>query len=360
MIYNAQRYSRPVLILGAGVQCARARTVAFAESLGWPVALTWGAIDILPTDHPLNVGAFGTHALRAPNFVVQNADFLLTVGTRLDTKATGTPLDSFARAAEILMVDIDSAEIAKFGGRVKGLNWDCRQLYRDFSMETAPLGDWWAQVRRWQARWPVPSSGPYAHVLALSSGFGEGDIIVSDTGHALAWCMQSFKIKENQRFIHAWNNTPMGYGLPAAIGAAFANPGKDIRLITGDGGLQLNIQEWATVAHHKLPISTYLFNNRGHGMCRQTQHQWLGGEFPSTSEAGGLACPDFKAIAQAYGVHLEEIEIPFDAQLTPCVQAGRPNEDAHPLLDRDELREQMLIPLYGEVSARTCPWYDVP
>ena len=346
MIYNAKTFKRPVLILGAGVQCARAEARAFAERLGWPVALTWGAIDVLPSAHPLNVGGFGTHALRAPNFVVQNADFLLTIGTRLDTKATGTPIESFARAARILMVDIDGAEIAKFGNRVTGLQWDCRTFFDKVSVERAPIDDWWAQVALWQARWPVPSSGPYAHVLRLSEAFGDGDIIVSDTGHALAWCMQALQIKENHRFIHAFNNTPMGYGLPAAIGAAFANPQRTIRLICGDGGLQLNIQEFATVAHHRLKIKTYLFNNYGHGMCRQSQRQWLGGEFHSTSKDGGLACPDFRAIAAAYGVSLKEIIIPFDAELTPCVKAGYPNEDAHPLLDRQELREQMLIPLW--------------
>ena len=356
MIYNAAKYSRPVLIFGAGVQCAREEAVAFAERLGWPVALTWGAIDLLPSSHPLNVGGFGTHALRAPNFVVQNADFLLTIGTRLDTKATGTPLESFARAADIWMCDIDSTEIAKFGGRVTGWNMDCRTFMATFQPEMGDLAPWWAQVRRWAIRWPIPSSGPYAHVLRLSEAFGEGDIIVSDTGHALAWCMQAFRFKRGQRFVHAFNNTPMGYGLPAAIGAAFAYPDRAIRLITGDGGLQLNIQEFATVAHHRLNISTYLFNNRGHGMCRQTQTQWLGGVYPATSFTGGLACPDFKAIARAYGVHLEHITIPFDAELTPCVQAGRPNEDAHPLMEREELRSEMLIPLWGDAGAT--PYYD--
>ena len=354
-MYISPKYNRPVLIFGAGVQCAREQAVAFAEALGWPVALTWGAIDLLPSTHPLNVGGFGTHALRMPNFVVQNADFLLTIGTRLDTKATGTPLESFARAARILMVDVDSAEIAKFGGRVQGINQDCRE-FMDTRVEGGQIDAWWAQVRRWALRWPIPSSGPYAHVLRLSEAFGEGDIIVSDTGHALAWCMQALRFKRNQRFIHAFNNTPMGYGLPAAIGAAFANPGRQIRLICGDGGLQLNIQEWATVAHHNLPITTYLFNNRGHGMCRQTQHQWLGGAYPSTSHEGGLACPNFKAIAQAYGVALHEFTIPFDAQLSPCVQAGRPNEDAHPLMERDELRSEMLIPLWGDAVA--APYYE--
>ena len=354
-MYISPKYNRPVLIFGAGVQCAREQAVAFAEALGWPVALTWGAIDLLPSTHPLNVGGFGTHALRMPNFVVQNADFLLTIGTRLDTKATGTPLESFARAARILMVDVDSAEIAKFGGRVQGINQDCRE-FMDTRVEGGQIDAWWAQVRRWALRWPIPSSGPYAHVLRLSEAFGEGDIIVSDTGHALAWCMQALRFKRNQRFIHAFNNTPMGYGLPAAIGAAFANPGRQIRLICGDGGLQLNIQEWATVAHHNLPITTYLFNNRGHGMCRQTQHQWLGGVYPSTSHEGGLACPNFKAIALAYGVNLHEFTIPFDAQLSPCVQAGRPNEDAHPLMERDELRSEMLIPLWGDAVA--APYYE--
>ena len=356
MIYNATTYKRPVLVFGAGVQCAREQAVAFAEALGWPVALTWGAIDLLPSTHPLNVGGFGTHALRMPNFVVQNADFLLTIGTRLDTKATGTPLESFARAADIWMCDIDSTEIAKFGVRVQGINQDCREFMASVRVEGGQIDAWWAQVKRWAMKWPIPSSGPYAHVLALSEAFGEGDIIVSDTGHALAWCMQAFRFKKGQRFIHAFNNTPMGYGLPAAIGAAFANPGARIRLITGDGGLQLNIQEFATVRHHGLQISTYLFNNKGHGMCRQTQHQWLGGTYPATSHEGGLACPDFRAIADAYGVQLEEIPIPLDAQLSPCVQAGRPNEDAHPLMERDELRSEMLIPLWGDAVA--APYYE--
>lgn len=346
MIFNAHQYNRPVLVFGAGIQCSREQARAFAEKLGWPVALTWGAIDLLPSSHELRLGGFGTHALRAPNFAVQNADFLLCIGTRLDTKSTGTPAESFARAADIWMVDIDVAEIAKFGQRVTGWNMDCRDFMNQFQSNQPVSAAWWAAIRRWVMRWPVSSFGPYQHVLALSERFNEGDIIVSDTGHALAWCMQAFQFKENQRFIHAFNNTPMGYGLPAAIGAAFANPGVPVRLITGDGGLQLNIQEWSTVAHHRLPITTYLFNNHGHGMCRQTQRQWMGGAFPSTSEQGGLACPDFRRIADAYGVALEEFILPFDSELTPCVQSGRPNEDANPLIPRDELESEMLIPLW--------------
>jgi len=346
MIFNATRYKRPILIYGAGIQSCREQAVEFAERLDIPVCLTWGAIDLLPYEHPLNVGGFGTHALRAPNFAVQNADLLIVVGSRLDTKATGTPIESFARCADIVMVDIDKAEIDKFNYRLTGFNTHAETFFRDFGEHRFECSTWKEQISKWRERWPVDNSLPYQEVLQLSNRFNDGDIIVSDTGHALAWMMQAFRFKKGQRFIHAFNNTPMGYGLPAAIGASFANPGRPIRLITGDGGLQLNIQEWATVAHHKLPITTYLFNNRGHGMCRQTQAQWLGGTYPSTSESGGLAVPDFQAIAKAYGVSLVEIPIPFDAQLIPCVQAGRPNEDANPLLSRDELASQMLIPLW--------------
>lgn len=138
----------------------------------------------------------------------------------------------------------------------------------------------------------------------------------------------------------------MGYGLPAAIGAAFANPGKEIRLITGDGGLQLNIQEMGTVEHHKLPITIYLFNNHSHGMCVQTQRQWMGSVYPSTSMDGGYHCPNLAKIAQAYGVNLVEFEIPFGEELTPCVVAWHPNEDAYPYLSKEELKNQMLIPLW--------------
>jgi len=346
MIYNATKYSRPVLIFGAGVQGCRDEAVAFAERLNIPVALTWGAIDLLPSDHPLNLGGFGTHALRAPNFAVQNADLLITIGTRLDTKATGTPAETFARVADIIMVDVDSAEIAKFAGRLTGVNVECMEFFAKAEIQLSPCAPWKARIASWQARWPLPEGKPYRVIKTLSETFLEGDVIVSDTGHALAWMMQAFRFKRGQRFIHAFNNTPMGYGLPAAIGAAFANPGKPIRLITGDGGLQVNIQEFATVAHHKLPITVYLFNNHGHGMCRQSQNQWLDRKYPSTSPEGGLAIPDFKAIAAAYGVELLEFEIPFDAELTPCVQAGRPNEDASPLLSREELSEQMVIPLW--------------
>ena len=365
MIFNAKRYNRPLLIYGYGVRLAGAESgaVELAERSGIPVALTWGAIDLMPTSHPLNVGGFGTHGNRAPNFAVQNADLIIAVGTRLDSKSTGTPVESFARQARIVMVDIDQAELDKFFKfeRVERVHEEAKEFLSDVIIETGDYSQWLTQIDRWKSRYPVCKDLPYRYVEQLSDLLPEGAIIVSDTGHTLAWMMQGFKFKKGQRFIHAMNNTPMGYGLPAAIGASFANPGKPITLVTGDGGLQLNIQEMATVIHHNLPIRIILFNNQGHGMCRQSQEQWLGSRFASTCKDGGLACPRFTDIARAYGfvtpTNLRlattwagplfyELQIPFDAKLTPQVRFGHPNEDADPLLDREELSENMLIPLW--------------
>jgi acetolactate synthase I/II/III large subunit len=157
--------------------------------------------------------------------------------------------------------------------------------------------------------------------------------VVSDTGCVVAWAMQALKLP--CRFIHAWNMTPMGYGLPAAIGAAFAT-GKRVILLTGDGGLNVNITEFATAVKHNLPIKTMLFNNRGHAMCRQTQRVWLAGEYAATGERD-LATPNFKAITRAYGLRtcefmeslmrstgpaFLEFQIDYDQGVSPQVKFG--------------------------------------
>ena len=159
----------------------------------------------------------------------------------------------------------------------------------------------------------------------------------------------------------------MGWGLPAAIGAALARPGKRIVLVAGDGSLQMNLQELVTVTKHDLPIKVLLFNNHGHGMVQQTQEMWLGSKYYATSLEGGLAFPDFEKVARAYGYPVfavdrnekvketlarafaeplysfTNIEISRDARVVPQVQFGRPNEDSSPLLERKEFMDNMLI-----------------
>jgi acetolactate synthase-1/2/3 large subunit len=377
---------RPVLVFGWGVHLARAEQLArsIAERLACPVALTWAARDLLPERHPQVVGGFGTHGTRAANFVVQNADLVISVGSRLDTKATGSPPSSFARGAKVVMVDIDPTEINKFKRFELTIHLPVEAdagrfltvLDRRLRAADIPdLGPWRQRVQAWQEKYPTclpaywdeKKINPYVMMKVLSGVLREDEIVFSDTGCALAWMMQAFEFKTGQRFFHAFNYTPMGYGLPGAIGAAFARPGHRIVLVTGDGSLQMNLQELATVVRHRLPIKILMVNNHGHSMVQQTQEMWLGGKYYATSVEGGLAFPDFAAVAAAYGIaadtlawtsEVEEklawavegdgpsflnVEIDARHRVIPQVQFGRPNEDAAPLLDRREFVDNMIV-----------------
>ena len=328
--------SRPILIFGNGIKLAGAQKIAreFAAESGIPVCPTWGAIDVFPGC----VGAFGTHGVPAANYAVQNADYILCVGARLDTKSTGYPVSSFAPHARLVMVDVDQSEIAKMkklGRPVEGIQSDAKEFL------IGPRFIWRPSIQPWkdllESKREEPQGKPYDLVRELGKHVGRRDVIVSDTGNTLGWMMQGYPFK-GERFIHAFNQTPMGYGLPAAVGAAFAT-GRRVVLVTGDGGLAVNITELATVAHHSLPIKVVLFNNRGHGMCRVTQRQWLGGVYPATSHDGGIACPDYSAIAKAYGlrVHYDmrslfsdegpgflELQIPENEGLAYQIKFGEP------------------------------------
>ena len=344
---------RPVLIAGAGVRLANAceEIRQFSRLLGIPVAPTWAALDIFPSDDPLTIGSFGTHGTRYGNFAVQNADWILAVGSRLDSKATGTPVDSFAREAKVIMVDIDQAEIDKFSSRVTGICQDAKQfLTGQLALSHPGFPAWLKRIEEWKTRYPIcPPSyeqeqgvNPYVLIRDLSRQAREGEIVCTDTGCAVAWVSQAWKWKSGQRFIHAFNQTPMGYGLPAAIGAHYAT-GKPVLLVTGDGSLMMSIGELATVAGNNLPIKIVMLDNKGHAMCRQTQREWMGATYPSTSIEGGLRFPDFRALAKAFKVDMTVYDIHPDHDVIPKTRFGRPNEDGHPLLPRDEFRAQMII-----------------
>ena len=351
---------RPVIALGWGVHLAGGRKDARAmlTCLGVPCVTTWGAADIA-VGHPMHVGTWGTHGVRAANFAVQNADLVIAIGTRLDTKATGSPASSFAPKAKLVMVDIDAAEL----GKMATIGRPCLTVHADaVSFMRALTGDsrrpqWVAKVEEWKRDYPsvlpeyVPES-PYRIMQELGKYLTADDLVVSDTGCPLAWAMQTLPFKG--RFIHAFNQTPMGYGLPASIGCSLAHPGRVV-LLTGDGGLSENVTEFATIHKHNLNIKTLLFNNKGHAMCRQTQKQWLKGVYHGTS-AKDLATPNFKAIANAYGISCVntipllfqqtgpaflEIMVDEEQGVVPQVRFGKSIEDADPALPEEELERIM-------------------
>jgi acetolactate synthase-1/2/3 large subunit len=381
---------RPILIYGAGIHLAHAENeaLAFAEQHHIPVVPTWAGLDLLPSAHPLWVGSFGTHGTRAGNFVVQNATHITAIGTRLDSKATGTPIESFARKAHIQMFDIDQREIDKFGERIIGFPYDAKHAFESIkSMAPAPR-EWLEQINKWKSLYPVVKPeyykedgvNPYVFIKTLSEQVPEDTIVCTDTGCAVAWVSQAWNWKKGQRFLHAFNQTPMGYGLPAAIGAYYAT-GKKVVLVTGDGSLMMSLGELATAKG--LPIKIFLLNNQGHAMCRQTQREWLGGTYPSTSIEGGLKFPEFGPLAlsgfgiirnyiyesdhrnerrevkhismreaiddalQGDGTRFTEVTISPEHDVVPKVKYGHANEDGHPQID---ISKEMLIPLWNGLS----------
>jgi len=377
---------RPVLILGWGVRLSKAdqEIKALVKKLGIPVLLTWAMRDFLPNDHPLLVGPFGTHGTRYGNFAVQNADLVLSIGARLDTRAAGSPLTTFAREAKKIIIDIDQNELNKFEKLgMKGeilINADAREFAYIFNKKlagskTINIERWRDKIAEWKRKYPIcPSSyytekevNPYVFMKLLSDELGEEDTIFCDTGCALAWMMQAFAVKKSQRMFHDFNNTAMGYALPGSIGASIALNKKPVICVTGDGSLQMNIQELASVVYHQLPIKIFLINNHGYNMIQQTQEQWLNSRYEASTAESGLAFPDFLKVAKAYGfktfnieknktaiqkiretIHfpgpvLCNVDINPKHRVIPQVIFGRPIEDPEPFLDRQEFLQNMII-----------------
>lgn len=375
---------RPILIVGGGIKLAKAetQTCKLIDSWKFPVLLTWGAMDMLPDDHPLLVRDFGVSANRAGNFAVQNADLVLAIGTRLDTHEVGTNASTFAREAKKIVVDIDESELMKYekyGMKVDvPINADITDflnimLSRD--IRTQDISSWTEKIRRWKDKYPIcpqeyselgDDINPYVFMDVLSQESGEGDIVITDAGGNLTWTMQGYKVKKGQKLFSAFNHSPMGYSLPASIGACAAS-NKPIICIVGDGGMMMNIQELSTIARYNLPIKIFLFNNQGYGIIRQTQDTWLDSRYFASSFEFGLQFPDFKEIAKACGIKSEtilthselsktirsvlnadgpilcDVKIKPDSKIVPKLEFGRPIEDSLPLLEREEFLENMVV-----------------
>ena len=379
---------RPILIAGWGLHLSDMEKsfIQFAEALNIPVVLTWGAADILPYDHPLYIGTFGTHGTRHANFAVQNADLIISLGSKLDTKSTGSPVDSFARSAKKVVVDIDVAELNKFenfGLSIELLiNDSLQNFFHNFSKLNLikahkKYQGWFEKINFWrtvssEAKASEHKSAnvtdPYQFMETLSLSIDPGARVFVDTGCSIAWTMQAGKFNSGTRVFHDFNNTAMGWALPASIGSYFANQTGSIYCVVGDGSFMMTMHELATLKHHKIPVKIFLMNNSGYAMIQQTQDQWLGSNYYASSYEGGLSFPDYQCLAKAFGLKYcaidgmsnlaEELNninsmtdavlcnvlIPKNARVSPQVKFGCPNEDMEPLLPRELFNQCMVIP----------------
>jgi acetolactate synthase-1/2/3 large subunit len=396
LMAHLARAERPLLLAGHGVRLAGAAQacLALAEKLDIPVAATWNAHDLVPWAHPLNAGRPGVVALRGANFAVQNCDLLVSIGCRLDNIITAFNPRGFARAAQKIVIDVDANEIAKLDMDVaQGIVADAadfigalmRQPLPAARADTAP---WRKRCEDWKRRYPVndgrpfPASGAISHyhfVSALSDALPPGMLVVTgSSGLGIEAFYTVFRNKPGQRVFLTSGLGAMGYGLPAAIGACLANRGKPTVAVESDGSLQLNLQEFATLAAQKLPLTLFVMNNGGYASIRNTQRNYFAGRFIGTGPESGLLLPDLAKVADTYGFAYRRIEdaasldaglfealatpgpklidvrLIADETLAPKVAAlpqadgsmlSMPLEDMSPLLPLGELEHEMLTPL---------------
>lgn len=321
-----EKAERPIVILGNGVRLAYADKEAqnFIKSSGLPVALTWAALDLFPSDYALSVRDFGITANKPGNLAVQNSDLILAIGTRLDTHEIGTCSETLAPYAKKIIVDVDASELEKHESiGIKNLeilvNCDSKEFIELLSSDLGKIrskdrGEWNSMIWKWKKKFPqCPQNyfnsknqiNPYVFVDVLSSESKERDIIIPEAGCNVTWTMQAWKVKDGQRLFTSYNHSPMGYGIPASIGACFANDSKPVSTIIGDGGLMMNEQELATIVKHNLPIKIFVMNNKGYGMIRQTQRARVNGRYEACSEEH-FHIPDPKILARAHGFRQTE------------------------------------------------------
>lgn len=393
-LYLMAKTKRPIILAGHGIRIGGAigEFENFIKKLGWPVVSTWNGIDILPHNHPQYVGQIGVYGARAANFAIQNSDLLLSIGSRLDTRQTGGNPKTFARAAKTIAVDIDKAELTKKWARIDlPIISDAKdfllQINKQMQYFKQPnTTKWWLQIKNWQKDFPVilpefykqkKTTNPYVFIESLSKALNEKEIIFVDAGGTTVWSFQAFKVKKEQRLINPLGNFPMGYALPAAIGAWFKTHKNRIICIIGDGSLQMNIQELQTIIKHKIPIKIFVINNHSYGIVKQFQEIYFNSRYEGTSSKGGYSCPDFIKIAKAYGLSTSQIKsnseitkkisqtlaskgpilceviIDENQKIIPKLSAiktadgyiSKPIEDQMPLLKKTQLQKIMTIDL---------------
>jgi acetolactate synthase-1/2/3 large subunit len=373
---------RPIIVLGGGISTdliGAARLLV--AKLGVPHLQTWAGLHVVPYDALHRVGTFGVYGNRLGNFVIQHADLVIALGTRLSQNLTGGVLSSFAPSARIVMVDVDRGEMEKFDGQ--GITVTDRlqcKLETFFPMALEAVGEycpgdisgWLRTIDHWACQ--LPDDRP-AHpgeetgfvdaihlIDELSNHLSDDEIVFVDTGGNLTWTCNNLRVRGGQRVFSAWNFTPMGYALPASLGGAAAEPNRPLTCIIGDGGLQLCLGELATIVRYNIPVKIILLNNHSHGIQKQTLETWLDGHYVGVDGPSGLGFADFSRVASAHdlpvisitrtseiGQRLRQVystsgpvfcnvEIRRDQKLYPVVKFGQPLENQMPLMTEARLQ----------------------
>ena len=388
---------RPLIITGNGIHLSKSEGLfnILKDRLQIPVISTWTSKDLMSFDDPLFIGTFGILGERAANFAVQNADLLLILGSRMSIPNVGYQSHLFSPNSIKIMVDIDQEEMDKPTIKIDyPINEDLHKFMSkllvtltlaDTKSDVTPLPNFYSWIKKtqeWKKKYPVFQSGyeevpnrksinSYHFMELLSKELTNNHIIVTDMGTSYTCTMQALKMNGKNRLFTSSACCSMGFGLPGAIGAYFADPTKEIILIAGDGGFQMNIQELQTVVHYKIPIKIFILNNKGYLAISLMQDNLFKGNYIGANKKSGVSSPDFVKVAKAYGIDAVQIanyhmlgkllenkralliEVPMEENqpLIPRVQSSKKEdgsiisnslENMFPYLDEEEMKNIML------------------
>ena len=380
---------RPVIIAGQGIRLAKAipEFRQFIDKYKIPVVSPYLGVSILPTNHNSYIGVIGIKGSRAGNLAVQNADLVISLGSKLSVTAIGYEYEMFAREAKKVVVDIDPVEHKKKTIKIDlFINADIKEFLKSFSAKDIPeIKEWSTACLDWKKRYPVclpeykkykKGISFYYFVDALSRLMKSDDVVISDAGSAFYVTTQAINIRDQQRYITSGGQAEMGFTVPASIGASVARGKKRALGITGDGSFQMNIQELQTIVHNKIPVVLFIWNNEGYLSIRTTQNKFFEGRLIGADSSSGVSLPDTKKIAKAYGIQyfklsksssLEtdlkkvlsfkgpaicEVMCPKSDMVIPTAASlkredgsmvSKPLEDMFPFLEREEFLKNMFI-----------------
>ena len=367
---------KPVLILGGGLRSNEARKELniLIKKINIPIVASWSGTDLIDHKDVKYIGNIGVYGNRLANIAVQNCDLILSLGSRLDTRVTGGKPNLFAPNAKKIVVDIDKYELNKERGLKIDLkfNYNLEFFLKELNRHKLFLNNeiWLKKIKKLNSSFKFPELqnkknkkvNPYTLVNYLSKLIDKKSIIIGDTGSHLTWLMQSFKIKYGQMLFSAFGNSPMGYALPASIGAQIVNKNKKIISFNGDGSIQLNLQELQTVKKFNLPIKIFIINNNGYGIIQQFQDLYLNKRHEASNRI--VSNPDFKLISKAFKINytliknnndlnklkkiisskkaeIVEVSIEDKEKIIPKLEFGKPIDDLSPKINLNLVKDYL-------------------
>ncbi len=383
---------RPILIAGHGITISKSKDIflELIEKLQLPVVTTMNGFDIIPENNEYFVGRIGTVANRAGNFALQNADLVISIGSRNNIRQISYNWENFAKNAKLVVVDIDKAELDKPTLKpFLKIHTDLAEFLPKFlshckQNKASQNADWLSFCRHLKNKYPTLVEAkrvehnpiePYFFIQELTKCFSDDELVVGGNGTAFLLPFQVGIVKEKQRYIWNSGDASMGYDLPAAIGACIANKNKRTVCLAGDGSIMMNLQELQTMKHYNLPIKLFVLNNNGYISIQQTQKNFFQGRMTACSIDSGVSIPDFVEVGNAFGLKtvkisslenlqeqikqvldsdgpiLCEVMLSPDYIFSPKLSARKLDdgtmvspslEDMFPFLDRKEYEENML------------------